>query len=311
MQTIEVGSGSFVVGDHIEIGRDVTVGSNTVIRATSCKIEDGVRIGSDNTFLVGDSLEIGSNTIIHDRNDVTGRSVAIGEYGYWESDIVVGQGGAFGPDSRLRVGAYSMICDRVILNLSEHIEIGSFVGIGNEVNVWTHGAFLPVNEGFPAEFGPVLIGDKVWLPSRSIVLPNRTIGRNVVIGIASLVNRDIPDGAFAAGVPIRIIEENRYPSTDSAAISEAVAEAVDGYRRLAEYKDLDAVVKFDAENRVITCNAVVFDLDRMIVQNALGPGEQDFRDYLRRRGIKFYTGDSFESVVPPNIKRLLSVELPG
>ncbi len=309
MQTIEVGHGSFIIGERIEIGRDVSVGSNTVIRATSCMIEDGVHVGSDNKFLVGDSLDIGSNTVIHDRNEITGRSVAIGEYGYWESDIVVGQGGAFGPDSRLRVGAYSMICDRVILNLSEHIDIGSFVGIGNEVNIWTHGAFLPVTEGFPAAFGPVEIGDKVWLPSRSIVLPNRKIGNNVVIGIASLVNRDIPDGALAAGAPIRIIDENRYPSGDTEAISNEIAAAVDAYHSLADYKKIESDVAYDPNKRVITCNAVVFDLDRMVVQGALGPIEQDFRDYLRRRGIKFYTGDAFESVTPPNIARLLSVDL--
>ena len=203
-----------------------------------------------------------------------------------------------------------MICDRVILNLSDEVNIGDFVGIGNEVNIWTHGSFLPITEGFPADFGPVSIGNKVWLPSRSIVLPNRAIGNNVVIGIASLVNRDIPDGAFAAGVPVKILAEGRYPSSDHAAITAMVREAVEAYPELASYKELDADVAFDEESGVITCNGVVFDIDRMVVQGHLTEVEQDFRDFLRRRGIKFYTGEAFSSVVPPNVARLLDVQLP-
>jgi acetyltransferase-like isoleucine patch superfamily enzyme len=55
------------------------------------------------------------------------------------------------------------------------------VGIGAEVMIWTHGAWLDTLQGFPAEFGPVKIGNNVWLPARSVVLPNVTIGDNTVI----------------------------------------------------------------------------------------------------------------------------------
>ena len=34
-----------------------------------------------------------------------------------------------------------------------------------------------------------------------------TIGENAVVGACTLVNKDIPDGATAVGVPCRIIEK--------------------------------------------------------------------------------------------------------
>ena len=63
--------------------------------------------------------------------------------------------------------------------------------------IWTHGAWLDITQGFPSDFGPVKIGKNVWLPARSIVLPNVTIGDNVVVGINSIVNRSLPDGCLS------------------------------------------------------------------------------------------------------------------
>ncbi len=37
-----------------------------------------------------------------------------------------------------------------------------------------------------------------------------TIGRNAVVGAATLVNKDIPDGMAAVGIPCRIIEASGY-----------------------------------------------------------------------------------------------------
>ena len=300
---------SYIVGERIEVGRGVEIGPGTTIRATTCVIEDHVRIGAGNRFLVGDELRIGARTILGNHNDVTGRCIEIGAYNYWESHIEVGQGGAFGPASCFSIGPYSMVCDRVMLNLSDAVEIGAYVGIGNEVNVWTHGSFLPVLEGFPADFGPVRIGSKVLLASRSVVLPNRIIGSHVVIGLGSLVNRDIPDGALAAGWPARVLARDRYPHVDRARNAERVRAILRDYQALAAYKGLEVDVAFEEADQVIRCNHAVFELETMQVIGALGPGEQDFRDYLRRRGIKFYTGDAFASTLPASYRRLLAVDV--
>ena len=74
-----------------------------------------------------------------------------------------------------------------------------------------HGVWLDVTKGFPSDFGPVEIGDNVWIPARCIILPNVNIGDNVVIGINSIINGSWPI-RLAAGSPCRIIKEDYYPS---------------------------------------------------------------------------------------------------
>ncbi len=57
--------------------------------------------------------------------------------------------------------------------------------------------------GVPA---PVLIGNNVWLGVNAIVLKGVSIGANSVIGAASVVTRDIPANAVAAGNPCKVIK---------------------------------------------------------------------------------------------------------
>ena len=64
------------------------------------------------------------------------------------------------------------------------------------------------------EYGiDVTIGDNVWLGGNTCIMPGVTIGNNVVIGGGSVVTKDIPDNAIAAGNPCRVIryitEEDR------------------------------------------------------------------------------------------------------
>jgi acetyltransferase-like isoleucine patch superfamily enzyme len=52
---------------------------------------------------------------------------------------------------------------------------------------------------------PVVIGDDVWLGINVVVLRGVRIGRGAVIGANSVVTRDIPDYAIAAGAPARVL----------------------------------------------------------------------------------------------------------
>lgn len=53
--------------------------------------------------------------------------------------------------------------------------------------------------------GPISIGDNVWLGINVTIVGPVKIGNNAVIGAGSLVIRDIPDNAIAAGVPAKVI----------------------------------------------------------------------------------------------------------
>ncbi len=61
------------------------------------------------------------------------------------------------------------------------------------------------------ESEPIIIGDDVWIGTRSIILPARKIGTGVVIGAGSVVTKDVPDYAIAAGNPARVIKYRVLP----------------------------------------------------------------------------------------------------
>jgi len=52
----------------------------------------------------------------------------------------------------------------------------------------------------------VLIDDHVWLGHRVIILPGVRVGRHAIIGAGSIVTKDVPDYAIAAGVPARVLK---------------------------------------------------------------------------------------------------------
>ena len=282
------------------------LGKNSKIIANNIDIDDSVTIGN-NVFIQCDTIKIGKFSKIGNDVKINCKSFEAGNWLFMWDRVEVGRGGCYGPNSTLKIGNHVGIFESTIINPSEPVEIGDDVGIGGEVMIWTHGAWLDLTEGFPADFGPVKIGNNVWLPARSIVLPNVTIGDNTVIGINSIINRDLPEGCFAAGSPCKVIKENCYPrelSDDE--LEKIVLDVIDGWFELHEDKNIkDVQVDYDSHEKIITLkhgkDTIWFTHYHMDTKKMIGLSNEvseDLRDYLRRRGIKIYTNNPFESIKP-------------
>jgi acetyltransferase-like isoleucine patch superfamily enzyme len=99
----------------------------------------------------------------------------------------------------------------------------SDIEIGKNVEIAASCGFYPYNHGIepgavimdqPLEStGGIFIGDGAWLGYRVTVLQNVTIGAGAVIAAGSVVSRDIPANAIAAGVPAKVL---RYRSEKKA-----------------------------------------------------------------------------------------------
>lgn len=82
----------------------------------------------------------------------------------------------------------------------ERIQVGNNTIIGFNTTLLAHEYLID-----EYRIGDVIIGDRVMIGANTTVLPGVTIGNDAIISAASLVNCDIPEGAFAGGNPIRII----------------------------------------------------------------------------------------------------------
>lgn len=56
-----------------------------------------------------------------------------------------------------------------------------------------------------ARIGPVVIGPNVMIGANCTILAGVTVGEGAEVSAMSLVNKDVPPGAKAGGVPVRLI----------------------------------------------------------------------------------------------------------
>lgn len=87
------------------------------------------------------------------------------------------------------------------------ITIGKNVAISDNFTVWDSDAHAIVGQEANM-IQPVTIGNNVWIGTNVTVLKGVTIGDGAIIAAGSLVNKDVPSNAMAAGVPAKVIKEN-------------------------------------------------------------------------------------------------------
>jgi acetyltransferase-like isoleucine patch superfamily enzyme len=88
------------------------------------------------------------------------------------------------------------------------IRTGSDVSIGPEATILTLG-HDPQSPDFADRGSAVVIGDRVWIGYRAMVLPGVTIGNGAVVAAGAVVTKDVEAGAIVAGNPAKKIGERR------------------------------------------------------------------------------------------------------
>jgi len=292
-----------VEAEFSQIGKRVTFGKNVRIRSKNVFIGDDCTIADNTDVFAPDGFTLGKCSYLGEQTRIKCWRFNAGDYLFFEREVEVGQGGCLsGPNSTVDIGGGVFCGVRVIINPSNKVIIGSGTGIGAHVGIWTHGAWNPIIEGYPADFAPVTIGSKVWLTGRSQVLPGVNIGNHAVVGMMSLVNRDVPEGAFAGGIPIKILKENAYPKKlSNLKRQEALNRTVRDYIQQAKWKGLRPAIAVLEDSVVI--DGTGFDFKDMKTCGKMDDVAEDFRDFLRRHGIRFLTGKPFKSIPHPEVAK--------
>lgn len=82
----------------------------------------------------------------------------------------------------------------------EEISVGDNSIIGYNTTILAHEYLID-----EYRIGEVIIGKNVLVGANTTILPGVEIGDGAIVSAATLVNRDIPAGAFAGGNPVKII----------------------------------------------------------------------------------------------------------
>ena len=115
-------------------------------------------------------------------------------------------GANFFNPSGITIGQDTIVGNNCFLDGRAPLTIGNHVGIATDVMIYNdeHDINSP---DYGNSFGPVSIGDYVFIGPRAIILPNVTIGKGAVIAAGAVVTKDIPEYEIWGGVPAKKIND--------------------------------------------------------------------------------------------------------
>jgi len=125
----------------------------------------------------------------------------IGEYTYGSPDVF-----EFGDDTRLVIGRYCSISDRVSIILGGNHRVDWFTTYPFAAfsGDWPDAREI---SGHPASKGDILIGNDVWIGFGSVILSGVTIEDGAVIGAGAVVSKDVAPYSIVAGNPAREVRK--------------------------------------------------------------------------------------------------------
>ena len=82
----------------------------------------------------------------------------------------------------------------------EKISVGRNTVIGYNTTILAHEYLIQ-----EYRLGDVVIGDEVLIGANSTILPGLSIGNGAIVSAGTLVHKDVPEGAFVGGNPMKII----------------------------------------------------------------------------------------------------------
>lgn len=195
---------------------------NTVRIGRSCLSNVVIEVhGDENTFEFVEDCCV-TNAIIRARVDRAGRNAVrltrtrIGRgVQYSEGQIILG-----GDCASVDIGEGTNIIEAKLFAIERHsrIEVGPWCLFSWNIEIRTSD-WHPI---FDIESGqrinmpaPVTLAEKVWVGSDVRILKGVTVGQGSVIGLGSIVTRDIPASCVAVGNPARVVRTGISWSVDA------------------------------------------------------------------------------------------------
>jgi maltose O-acetyltransferase len=123
-------------------------------------------------------------------------------------DSTIHIGANFFKPSNISIGHDTIIGDHCFLDGRAPLKIGNHVGIASQVLIYNDEHDIN-SADYGNSFGPVEIGDYVFIGPRAIILPNIKIGKGAVVAAGAIVTKDIPEFEIWGGIPAKKISDRK------------------------------------------------------------------------------------------------------
>lgn len=141
--------------------------------------------GNHNKIVIGDNCNLKCTNTIFIQGDC--------------NTIVIGQNVIFDQNVQL------------VLSEGTKVEIGDDCIFADGVKIRTSDQHSIFNKGKKINRGrDVIIGKHVWLGASSVIMKGVNIGNGSIVGMCSLVTKNIPSNCVVAGIPSQIVKEDIY-----------------------------------------------------------------------------------------------------
>ena len=158
-----------------------------------------------NAFIALSGGSTKEDVIIHEHVDLYGRLVS-----YHHGKIVMGPWSKIGPGT--------------VVNCVNRVEIGKDTAIANNVLIIDNNThpLCPADRRYMRHTphgsderqpwhsanAPIIIGENVWIGSNVRICKGVTVGDNAIIAANSVLTKNVPANAVAAGNPAKIVKED-------------------------------------------------------------------------------------------------------
>lgn len=190
----------------------VVSGENNAIKFSGSIVKKSlVFINGTNNFIAVDRAKVTESLIT-----VTGDNNCV----KIEKNVILNSGNIIirGSNCTVVIDEGSMFGGIRIVNTGNNcnIFIGKYCLFSDNIEIWssdTHHIYDKNNICINKEKS-IFIKDRVWIGSRVVILKGVTIGADSVVGMASVVTKDINSNTVNAGTPARCIKTDTHWSLD-------------------------------------------------------------------------------------------------
>lgn len=304
---VRIERGSQLLANSIEIGDDVLIAANVQIEADKIVLEDGVRIGNCVRITTG-YLHLGEGTVLAEETKV---------------DLSGGKT----KNSALITGRDCLFASDTYINTSRKVQIGDSVALSPRSQILTHSFWQSVLDGYYVNFNEVILENDCWIGINAIVMPGIKVGEGSIVLSNSLVVQNVAPFTAVGGSPARVLRKDLKKELTSEQKEDKVIELliefkdyisswghyvehftkdrieifnyrIDGKEERLVFVGSGVQLKSQLESDIIVgvylpkddLNArTLIDLGEFSIEGVEDHLVHEFRDFMRRRGIRLGT----------------------